>query len=118
MKETLAALQTEYRNRVAELAGELAPSLRAMQQALRAVRGEEGAVEAAAAVLERACKKALCATVGEARLVLALSPSYLRAYNFHDIRDQAALAVALDVARLIDVRWFDAYYSVPKANAA
>ncbi len=97
----LALLRADYRRRVEALADRLRPIFPVRDPGTVVAQAE------AAQKVEAACRERLCRTATDARVVLAVSPSWDFAdFALEDVRDTAAVMVACDVAWLLGARWY------------
>jgi len=106
-------LREDYHRQVAELV----PVLKAWD-----LSGlSEDQVTNEAGRFEKLCRSKACRTVAEARLTFAFAAHWDDAYDggfWDDIRDNAALAMALDVAHLAGARWFIQVHTEPSNSSA
>lgn len=106
--DALEVLRADYARRVRELAGRLGPRFAEVSC------DDDVACEVQAEALQGECKAVLCATEQDARLVFALSPNWDQVdWQLDDhFEDDAATAVALDVAAEAGLAWFIGEYTV------
>lgn len=68
---------------------------------------------------EALCRAKACSTVEDARIVLALAEHWEEAGDdWYDVRNQAALAIALDAAHLAGAEWFVGLHIAPSERPA